>query len=393
MKAEVISSGTELMQGRGADGNFVYLARRLGELGHDVRYHSTYGDDRRDLDGGLKLALARADLVVMTGGLGPTSDDLTRDVASEVFHRPLEFRPALWRQIVARFRRFGRVARAIQRVQARMPRGARALRNDQGSAPGFVLREGRQVFVALPGPPNEMQPMFEKFVAPTLGSRRPPLPTFRLFGLMESEVEEKVRPYFAKLGIPYGITVKRGAVTVVPRRGRHATWMRRTFGDRLFTEDERDLEAVVGERLIELRKTVAIAESCTGGLVADRLTDVPGISDVLLEAVVAYSDESKTDRLGVWSATLRRCGAVSSEVACEMAAGAARRAGADYGLSTTGIAGPSGGSKEKPVGLVWIGLFHRGRARAFKKLYPNRPRRMIKERAADAALNVLRLGL
>jgi nicotinamide-nucleotide amidase len=366
MIVEIISTGAELMHGRWADSNFVYLAQRLTQLGHDVRYHATYGDDRGDLERGLKLALARAELVIMTGGLGPTDDDLTRQVAAEVFHRPLVFR----RELVKRRRP------AINLRQAYVPRGARVIRNPLGTAPGFLIRQGPTTFAALSGVPDEMRSMFASIPLPRRAAR---LQTFRIFGLSEAAVDTAVAGKIP----PYGITVRRGCVTVVVR-GEARAFMRRKFGAHVFTEDDRELEQVAAAALAG--RTLAIAESCTGGLITDRLTDVPGISRSLLETVVAYSNASKIARLGVRERTLRDHGAVSEQTAVEMARGVAERAGADVGLAVTGVAGPTG----RPVGLVWIALWN-GAPRE-RRLDLRGDRRRIKMLAAAHALDLLRLS-
>lgn len=363
MIAEVISTGTELMTGRGADGNFTWLARYLTDRGCDVRYHATYGDDRRDLENGVKLARARADLIVMTGGLGPTDDDLTRAVVAEVFHRPLAFHPRLVK----------RRRPAINLRQAWIPLGARVVRNPRGTAPGFIVHDGDVMLVALSGVPDEMRAMMRSVRLP---GGAPRLQTFRLFGLPEAVVDEK-------LDGDYGITVSRGQITVTFRGGPdRRRFMRRTFGSNLFAEDERSLEFVVGEKLITSRRTLAVAESCTGGLVTDLLTDVPGISSVLLEGAVTYSNASKEARLGI-----RVVRAVSEETAVGMARGAAEGAGAQLGLSTTGVAGPGG----HPVGLVWVAAWD-GRPHT-RRLQLRGDRRRIKVLAAMHALDLLRLTI
>lgn len=377
MIAEVISTGTELMSGRRADGNFTTLARLLTDRGYDVRYHATYGDRPGDLERGLKLARARADLVVMTGGLGPTDDDLTRATAAEVFHRPLVFQPRLWTVIRKKVRR----PSLLNRRQAFIPHGASVVANPLGSAPGFVLRDGTCTFVALSGVPDEMRAMIARVRLP---GRPPRLQTYRIFGMPESHVEERVAGRIP----PYGITIGDGMVTICIRGGRPVRpFMRRTFGAALVTEDERRLEEVVGQALIRSGRTLAVAESCTGGLVTDRLTDVPGISAVLRESVIAYSNDAKVARLDVRPSTLKEHGAVSGPTACEMARGAARSAGADLGLSVTGTAGPTG----TKLGEVWIGLWD-GKARAVRRQLRG-DRRRIKSMAAYHALDALRRAL
>ena len=299
----------------------------------------------------------------MTGGLGPTDDDLTRAVVAEVFHRPLVFRPKLVK----------RRRPAINLRQAYIPRGARVVRNPLGTAPGFVVRDGEVTLVALSGVPDEMRAMMRGVRLP---GRAPRTQTFRLFGLPEAVVDEK-------LSGEYGITVGRGQITVTFRGGPdRRRFMRRTFGSNIFTEDERALEHVAGEALIASGRTLAVAESCTGGLVSDLLTDVPGISAVLLEAAVTYSNASKETRLGMHVVR-----AVSEETAVGMARGAAESAGAQLGLSTTGVAGPGG----HPVGLVWMAVWD-GSPHT-RRLQLLGDRRRIKTLAAMHALDLLRLTI
>jgi nicotinamide-nucleotide amidase len=405
---EVVSTGTELMLGRSIDGNFATIAAALQDLPLRVRHHSTYGDDFTDLCNGLKLALARADVVLWTGGLGPTADDLTRDVAAKVFHRPLVFDPKIWKYIRSLFRRVHRKPSAIQKQQAFRPKGSRTLINPVGSAPGFHVTVGGQHFFALPGVPFEMEAMLHARVIPTLtqtfgSGKGPSVLTFKLYGLPESTVEEKAYPFIRRIqGVVYGITVARGIVTIRLRlqstsqrehlRKKISSFLQRTFGEHFFADREVDLPTLVAESLLKSRRTLASAESCTGGFITDRMTDIPGASQWLRESVVCYSNESKLLRLGVSPETIRRQGAVSARCALEMAKGIAQTSGADYGISSTGIAGPTGAQPGKPVGLVYTAVWGRGRGRVEERRF-HAPRQGIKERAADQALNLLRLTL
>lgn len=394
MKVEVLSTGTELLRGKNVDTHVGWIARELAGAGLEVLHHQTVDDHLDRLVDALKLASARSDVVVLTGGLGPTEDDYTRAAAEEAFHRPLVFRPAVWRAIRARFRKMRRVMSASNRRQAYVPKGARVLANPNGTAPGFLIRQDGVLFVALPGPPREMYPMFRARVLPLL--RRPgAFATWQgaVFGVPEGTVDERVRRMVGARAA-YGLTVRGGQVTITvraegPRRKKTLASLSRrirsAFGD-AFLEGE--LHETVGGMLIETGTTIAVAESCTGGLISHRLTEVPGISKVLLESVVTYSNASKTARLGVPAELIRRHGAVSREVARAMARGAATTARARLGVAVTGIAGPGGGNREKPVGLCYLAVNGWVERRVFSG-----DRALIKERAAGAALNMVRLCL
>jgi len=391
---EVLSTGTELLRGRNVDTHLGWFARRLEPAGLEIRHHQTVDDDPGRLVDALKLAAARSDVVLLTGGLGPTEDDYTRAAVEEAFHRPLEFRKELWERIRARFRRSGIKMAAINRRQAYVPRGATVLPNPNGSAPGFRLREGDVFLAALPGPPREMYPMFEDHVLPRLRRRS----TFayweaKTYGVPEGTVDEAVRRAVGRRGT-YGLSVRAGQVSIAiraegPERRRTlaslARRVREALGEACY---EGELHEHVARRLIETGTTLAVAESCTGGLVTHRLTEVPGVSEVLLESAVTYSNASKVRRLGVPEELLRAKGAVSEEVARAMALGIARTSGASVGVAVTGIAGPGGGSPEKPVGLCYVAVDDRVERRVFTG-----DRSTVKERAAGAALNLLRIRL
>lgn len=390
----VLSTGTELLRGRSVDTNLGTFARRLETAGLEVTFHSTCGDDLARLVDELKLAAARADVILVTGGLGPTEDDLTRPAVAEAFHRPLEFRAALWKGIRAQFRAFRIPMAPINRRQAFLPCGARALRNPNGSAPGFALGVDGVRLYALPGPPREMQPMFERHVFPGLPKpRRFRLWEARVHGLPEGSVDEIVRPVVARFrGASYGITASGGTVNLAVKAANPvpvARALARVLGPRLFT---RSLEEEVAALLLRTKRTLAVAESCTGGLIAHKLTQVPGVSAALLEACVTYTDASKVRRLGVPLGLLVRHGAVSPHVARAMAEGIARTTGADLGVATTGIAGPAGGSKRKPVGLVYHALAYRNRTLVERRVFPGN-RAQIKERSAALALDMIRRAL
>ena len=394
MIVEVLSTGTEFLRGRNVDTNAAWLAQECGKAGLEVRHHQAIDDDFGRLVDAVKLAASRSDVVLVTGGLGPTEDDYTRRVAEEAFHRPLRFRPEAWRAIQARFRKYRIPMAPINRRQAYAPEGATLLPNPNGSAPGFALRASGVFFAAMPGPPRELYPMFLARVLPKIRVRRDvDVWEGKSFGRPEGHVDEIVLRA-VKDPRAYGLTVKGGQVSIWiraegPRRKkilkRLSSRVIAGLGDGYYPEELADH---VAKRLAETGKTLAAAESCTGGLITHKLTEVPGVSSVLLESIVTYSNASKVKRLGVAAGLIEKHGAVSGEVARAMAIGVARTSGASIGVAVTGIAGPSGGSKEKPVGLCYLAVDDWVERRVFSG-----ERSHVKERAAAFALNMVRLKL
>jgi nicotinamide-nucleotide amidase len=394
MRVEILSTGTELLRGRNVDTNAPWLGAELEKAGRSVAHHQTVGDDLGRLVDALKLAAARSDAVLMTGGLGPTEDDYTTRAVEEAFHRPLVFHPRVWQTIQERFRKRKIRMASINKRQAYAPRGAKLLPNPNGTAPGFWLREGGVFLAALPGPPREMKPMFLAHVLPRLRVKADfEVWEGRSFGLPEGTVDMIVRRIVGARAA-YGLTVQGGQVKIAVRtEGSRRHEILRGLVRRLRVElgecgFERDLPEEVAQELIQSGTTVAIAESCTGGLVSHLLTGVPGVSRVLLESVVAYSNESKVRRLGVPEDLIRNRGAVSEEVAREMALGIARTSGARLGVAITGIAGPGGGTRDKPVGLCYMAVNDWVERRIFSG-----ERAYVKERAATTALDMARLWM
>jgi nicotinamide-nucleotide amidase len=354
MRIELINTGSELLLGSTVNTHVNYIAGQLAERGLRLSRQTTIGDDRAEMRDAIAAALQRSDLLFITGGLGPTSDDFTRDVVAELLGRKLIHNPAVAEAIRERFRRRNRVMPESVLVQALVPEGATVLDNPNGTAPGLFLEHAGKRIYLLPGPPRELKPMFEKLDLPRRG--RLDCRVFKVARLPESVVEETVAPVLKDLpGLELGYCARMGEVEVrilgenldeAERR------IRAALGDNIFGRAGDRLEEVVLKLLAG--KTLAVAESCTGGFIAHRLTNVSGASAVFLTGYVTYSNESKTRLLGVRPATLEAQGAVSEEVCREMAEGARRHA--EYALATTGIAGPTGGTPEKPVGLVYIGL-------------------------------------
>ena len=409
MNAEILSIGTEVTRGAVVDINAAWLAEQFSALGVDVRRHIAVGDRRDDIESALAAACELADVVVITGGLGPTLDDMTREVIAGARGLPLVRVDEEVERIRAFFRRRGRDLSESNLRQAMMPRGARVLPNARGTACGFWLDLEGTAIIALPGVPGEMTAMFSDGVLPELRNRigdgGVAVRKVQICGMPESALGGRLRDLMVRGANPdVGTRVRLGVITVriLARGGARpeaealaettAAEVRRRLGDVVFGSGDQRLEDAVAALLVEQRCTIALAESCTGGLAASLLANVPGVSEVLMEAVVTYSNDSKARRLGVDEALMRNRGAVSIEVAQAMAEGVRSTSGADLGVGITGIAGPAGGTSEKPVGLVYVALADASET-TVQELRLGGNRRQIRERAAIAALNAVRLKL
>ncbi|MGC8861431.1 MAG: competence/damage-inducible protein A [Armatimonadota bacterium] len=411
MRAEIISVGTELLLGQIVDTNAAYLSKLLPEFGIDLHYRVTVGDNRSRLSEALRLALSRADIVFTIGGLGPTQDDITKETVAEVVGDEMRLDEECASQLRAFFAARGIEMPEANLKQAMVPTRGRVLSNPLGTAPGaaFETRDGKVVIV-LPGPPREFAAMVDGRVAPYLrervGSSAAVIRSrvLRLAGIGESSVEEAVKhllnsanPTVAPLASPGEVHLRITAKAPTAAEAEAIinemdAKLVAILGDHVFGRDDQTLERVVVGSLIARKTTLAVAESCTGGLVASRITDVPGSSAAFLEGVVSYSNESKRKLLGVPSELLDRHGAVSEEVARAMAEGIRKTSGADFGLSTTGIAGPTGATPGKPVGLVYIALADADGTCAQRHQFGG-SRADIKLRASQAALDLLRRSL
>ncbi len=412
MKAEIIAIGNELVSGQALDTNSQWLSRALAGVGVPVRFHTALGDDLEENVAAIRVAVERADLVLTTGGLGPTQDDLTRDALAQVAAVPLVEDSASLDAIRALFARRNRPMAERNRVQALFPSGAEPLPNRVGTAPGIWMRLGKAVVGCLPGVPSEMYLMCHEQVIPRL--RRLGMITrvivhhkINLFGRGESDIEADALDLTARGRVPeVGITasdatisfrvVGEGATEDEARRAIEPTLalIRERFGRLIVGEQSEDVVDGLVAQLARTGRTLATAESCTGGLIAHLITTVPGVSPYYPGGVVSYSNEAKVELLGVPSALLETHGAVSPEMAEAMAVGVRRRLGADLGLSVTGIAGPTGGTPAKPVGLVYLGLATADRAQSRRfELGPAQPRDIIQRRSAKMALNWARLAL
>lgn len=413
-RAEIIAVGSELLTPFRTDTNSLYLTRQLNELGIEVRGKSIVGDDRAELAQLLRHVMARAELILVSGGLGPTDDDVTRETVADVLALPLDERPDLMAWIEGRFTARGLTMPDVNRRQAMVPRGAAVLENRRGTAPGLWIEHGAHVLVLLPGPPRELEPMFEAAVRPRLAARsgggRLVRRVLRIAGRTESHVEEAVQPIYAPwkdrvpridttvLAAPGQIELHLSVVTDSEAAARvvldEATEaLRAALGADLFSAEGHTLEEVVGDLLRTRGYRIAVAESCTGGAISSRLTDVAGSSDYVERGFVTYSNQSKVELLGVSARLLEEHGAVSEPVALAMADGARRRAGVDVGVGVTGIAGPGGGTVQKPVGTVCVAVAigdDAPRVRTFR--FPG-SRTQIKFQASQAALDMVRRAL
>lgn len=398
MIAEVVAIGDELLHGGLLDTNSKYMATELEQLGAVVRRFTVVGDDPDQLRATLEEACGRADVVLATGGLGPTLDDRTRDVVAAALGEPLRFDEASWRDVLAWFERLQRPCPDSNRRQAELPASAEPIPNAVGTAPGFAVDlRGARLF-ALPGVPREMRVMLRDEVLPRVRALGGLTPTaqhlMRVLGPSEAMLGERIGAHMQPGRNPaVGITASGGVLTIrivataatqaaaAERCERTAAELRPCLGDWLFAEGDVSLPQLVLDRLRAQGRRVAFAESCTGGLCAARLTDRPGSSAVVQGGVVAYSNEAKQELLGVDPALLRAHGAVSEPVARAMAEGARRRFAADCALSTTGIAGPTGGSEAKPVGTVCLGYADAAGARAWTVQIPDLGRSFVRDRA------------
>lgn len=418
MNVELINTGSELMLGRVLNTHQQWLCRRLADLGYVVTRQVAVADTGPDIEQAVREALGRADLVITTGGLGPTSDDITRDLVAQLLGKKLCEDAAALTNIERFFAFRKRPMPASTRVQAQVPEGAIVLQNGHGTAPGLAMEvqpnrfraDGKRSWlVMLPGPPRELRPMFSEQVVPLLQGELPLAAhffcrTLRTTGIGESLVQEKINAPLASLveqGLDVGYCAHIGQVDVrLAARGPTGAALvsagegivRGLLAKYLFGEEDELLEAVVVRLLTERRQTLALAESCTGGGIAHRLTNVSGASAVLLASLVTYSNAAKGKFLGVPAATLADRGAVSEATARAMAEGARRETGADFALSVTGIAGPTGGSEAKPVGTVFIALASAQPTLVVKQFNPY-DRETFKQATANQALDILRRAI
>jgi nicotinamide-nucleotide amidase len=417
VKIELINTGSELLLGRVLNTHQQWICRGLADLGYEVSRQVCVADDGPSIQAAAGEALGRADLVIVTGGLGPTSDDLTRDLIARMLGRKLVFVPEVLAKIEAYFAARNRPPPPNSQLQAMVLEGARVLPNHNGTAPGqaiacepnpFSPAGGKAMLILLPGPPRELRPMFTESVLPLI-QREMPLGakfvcrTLRTAGLGESLVETKIAPPLepsVREGLEIGYCARIGEVDVrlIARGDRAAEIVanaeqivRDQLGDALiFGVDDDSMESVVVGLLTRQGKTLALAESCTGGLIANRITNVPGASRVFIAGLVTYSNDAKQSLLGVRRESLEAHGAVSETVAREMAEGARARLGTDYAISVTGVAGPSGGTADKPVGTVFMAVARRDGQTLVRRQFNNFDRETFKFVTSQQALTLLR---
>ncbi len=407
MKAALVAVGSELLGPLRSDTNSVWLTERLLEAGVEVVERCIVADEPELLEASLRAVLERVDVVIATGGLGPTADDLTREAAAAALGRRLVRDTSIVEDLRARFARYGRPMPSVNEKQGDLIEGAVAIDNPRGTAPGQRVEHEGRLLVLLPGPPGEMKPLFESVVLPELRARGRVVRrrVLKIAAMGESQVDEIIAPLYQTvenphttiLGAPGQIElhlVGEGA-SAEEAEGRIeslAQGLRELLPGSIFSEDGRELPAVVAALLVERGSTLAVAESCTGGLLSARLTDVPGASGFFDRSLVTYSNRSKVEELGVDSGLLERSGAVSGEVAAAMAAGARRVAGTRVGVGITGVAGPDGGTAEKPVGLVHIAIDGDAGTRAYRRRFLG-GREHVRFQATQVALEMLRRGL
>ena len=416
MRVELVSVGTELLLGDIVNTNTAYLSKELAALGFGVFRQTTVGDNRERLLKTLESAFLENDTVIITGGLGPTDDDITKECAAEYFGREFYFHEYSWVKILERLTRSGRnIITENNKKQAMLPEGAIVLENYCGTAPGIIIEENNKRIILLPGPPREMRDMFEKSVKPYLekfSSKQFISKYVRFYGIGESLLETKIKDImdnqtnptlalYAKTGeVLLRITVSgndraecedliRKQLDEIEKRVGEYIYL---VGDEDISSTQTEMNTVVANLLIENKFTISIAESLTGGKISSMLVEKSGISEALLEGVVCYSNKSKIDTLGVREETLEKFGAVSEEVAKEMVLGVAKRLGADFAVATTGIAGPNSDGSGKPVGLVYIGIYAQGDISVKECLFTG-DRELIRYRTSVEALEEVRRNI
>ena len=382
MKTAILTVGTEILFGQIVNTNAAFLSRELNNLGYDVMYHYSVGDNPGRLAELIEFAFRDCDMIITTGGLGPTQDDLTKEVIAQAMGDRLVVSPEALSALKDRYERSGRPMTENNLKQANMPESAQILPNDQGTAPGFWLEKKGKIIVSMPGPPREMTNMFEKEVKPRLISRQDSVKYYKIlrtFGLGESKMETVLLPLidgqtdptiatYAKEGeCSLRIASKRPTKEEAEAAVEDMTArVMDIIGEYVYSTDNEELADVVANMLLDKNITISCAESCTGGLFAGTLINTDGISKVFDRGIVTYSNEAKIKELGVKAETLDTFGAVSPETAAEMAEGIRAKTGTDMAVSVTGIAGPGGGSADKPVGLVYIGIAYDGKTDVVK---------------------------
>lgn len=408
MKCEIIAVGTEVILGDILNSNAQYLAKELANLGVDVYYHEAVGDNRERILDCFKRSLDRSDIIITTGGLGPTKDDMTKELAAEFFGMDMCLHEESLQKIKDYFKKMGREFVKSNEKQAYFPEEAIILDNENGTAPGAIFERDDKTIIVLPGPPKEMEPMFKNHVRKYLEKRTGDTivsEVLRVFGIGESSAEKKLQdlidngknptiaPYAKEGEVIFRITAKAKSeeeAKKLIKPLKDEVYSR--LGDAVYNTGDTTLQDTVAKMLVNKDMTIGVSESCTGGLLSSKLIEYPGISKVFLEGAVTYSNEAKMRTLNVKKETLEKFGAVSHETAKEMAEGIAKRSGARIGVSTTGIAGPTGGTEEKPVGLVYFGIYVDGEVKSYKHIFTG-DRNSVRNRASMTALDIIRRSL
>ena len=412
MKAEIVSTGTELLLGETLNTSAHFLTGKLSSMGIEVDYHTAVGDNPDRLEQVLRQAIGRTDVLVTTGGLGPTADDLTKELVAKVLDIKMELDPSSLEQIKQFFGRRKAPMPLNNEKQAYFPKDAKILPNPIGTAPGAIIEKNGKTVIILPGPPFEMAPMFDNYVWSELqkiigpNADRMNERVLKVFGIGESAIEEILADLMNIPNLSMALLAKRAEmhIRLVARSSKKTSVeaeevlnraeeeIRRRLGNKVFGRDQETMIDIVGQLLKNKQLTIATAESCTGGLLGAALTQNPGSSGFYLGGVVSYSNSLKQGLLGVSEENLLKYGAVSEEVAKEMAEGIRSKVGSDFGISTTGIAGPDGGSDQKPVGLVYVGLATPEGVQVEKiQLYGERE--SVRQSTVQAALNRVRMHM
>jgi nicotinamide-nucleotide amidase len=406
MNAEIIAVGSEMLTHKRVDTNSLFITEQLNNLGVEVTAKHVIGDDLERLAGTIRRALGSAQFVVISGGLGPTEDDLTRDAVAMALDRRQVFNPAINDAIEQRFRTMNRAMPEINRRQAMVIEGAYVLSNDRGTAPGQWIEEGGGILMILPGPPHELKSMFTRQCLPRLQRILPPLAIrtleLRISGMSESELDQSIAPIYKRYQNPVTTILAHNGDMQVHLRARCATdaeaivllaevggKIDAVLGDRIYSRNGDPLEAVVGKQLAGLHATLAVAESATGGGLAERISSVPGCSAWFVGGFVTYTRRMKIDLLGVPAEILDQFGTVSAEAAEAMARGARLRTGATWAISITGNAGPTADGEQAPVGMVHVGLSGPGETISFHRHWPTSDRPRVRAFAAQMALDFL----
>ena len=405
MKAEIIAVGTEILLGDIVNTNAQYLAKELAALGIEMYYQQVVGDNEERILHAFDEGFSRSDIIITSGGLGPTTDDLTKEVAAKYFNKELLPDQNSIDAIKEYFSLTGRKMAENNLKQGFIPKDSIVLKNNNGTAPGVIIEEYGKIMIILPGPPKELKPMFEESVRPYLERMTDSIlvsKMVKILGIGESSVADEIKdlienqtnptiaPYAKEVGVALRLTAKaKNEEEALELIRPVEEEIKKRLGNNVYATEDISIEEVVAKLLIEKNLTISTAESCTGGMIASTLINYPGISQIFLEGAVTYSNEAKHNRLGVKNETLDKYGAVSEETAIEMAIGIAKTAGTNVSIVTTGIAGPGGGTEEKPVGLVYIGVYVNGEVKVQRCIFKgNRDR--IRIQATIKGLDMLR---